>query len=82
MAAPTADIPADIRNGIKTLLANGVTTTFISAKPAITNCLIIYLVAALNKIPVFSKDLITFIIYFVSFPVRVIPKPSLNVKYF
>ena len=37
--------------------------------------MIIFLVVPFNKISVFSKDLITFIIFFVSLLVRVIPEP-------
>ena len=69
----------------KTLLANGVSTFFINDKLAVINglrkfknppsWLVIFLVVSFNKIPLFSKDLITFIISFISLLVRVIPEP-------
>ena len=40
--------------------------------------LVIFLVVHFNKIPLFSKDLITFIISFTSLFVRVIPKPVID----
>ena len=69
----------------------GVSTIFINGKPAIINGLrkfknppswqVIFVVVSFIKIPLFSKDLITFIIYFISLFVRVIPEPLLNVKF-
>ena len=57
-------------NGIKTFLANGVSTLFINAKTADINglrksknpppWLVIFLVVPFNKIPLLCKDLITF----------------------
>ena len=44
--------------------------------------LVIFLVIPFNKIPLFSKGLITFIISFISLFFRVIPEPSLNVQSF
>ena len=35
MAASAADTPADYPNGMKILLANGVSTLFINGKPAV-----------------------------------------------
>ena len=68
------DTAAANPNGIKILLANGVSTVFINGKPAVINDLrklrnppsrlVIFPVAPFNKIPLFSKDLITFIISF------------------
>ena len=79
IATSAADIPADNPDGKKTV--------FINCKPAVVNglrkvksplsWLVIFLVVVLNKIPLFSKDLITFIICFISLFVvnRVIPEP-------
>ena len=73
IAAFVANIAVDKPNGIKTLLANGVSTFFINGKPTVINgrkklrnppsCLIIYVVASFNKI--FSEDLIILIISFI-----------------
>ena len=70
IAASSTDIHADNPNGIKTLLAIGVSTFFINGKPTLINGLkklrnplsrvIIFLVVPFNKIPLFFKDLITF----------------------
>ena len=72
-------------NGIKTVLANGVRTLSIYYKPTIIDgkrkfknrlyWLAIFLVISFNEIPLLSKDLITFIISFISWFVRVIPEP-------
>ena len=64
IAASAADIPADNLNGSKTFLASG--------PPSWP---VIFLVVSFNKIPVFSKDLITFIISSISLFVGVIPEP-------
>ena len=40
MPASAADIPADNLNGIKTLLAKGISTLFINGKPATINDII------------------------------------------
>ena len=87
MAASAADIPVDNPNGIKTLLAGRVSTFFINGQPAVTNglrkltnppsWLLISPVVHFNKIPLFSKDLITFI-SFISFFVKVIPEPVID----
>ena len=67
-----ADIPSDNPNGIKTLLARDVSTFFINGNQLSLmvknppSWLVIFLVVPFNKIPLFSKDLITFIIYFLS----------------
>ena len=60
-------------------------TLFINGKPVVIiglrklrnlpSWLVFFLVVSLNKIPLFSKDLIDFIIYFVLLIVRVIPEP-------
>ena len=72
-------------NGIKTLLANGVSTFFVNGKPAVINdlrkfrnppsWLVIFLAVPFNEVSLFSKDLTTFIISFISLSVRVIPDP-------
>ena len=71
----------------KKSLAKGVSTFFINGKPNLNNVprsppfwYITYSVVPFNKIPLFSKDLITFIISIVSLFVSVIPEPSLLVK--
>ena len=72
-------------------LARVVSTVFINDKPAVINGLrkfknlpswiVIFLVVPFNKIPLFSKDLITFTISFISLFVRVIPEPLLDVNF-
>ena len=74
--------------GTKTLLGDGVSKCFINGKPAVINglrklrnppsWLVFFLVVHFIKIPLFSKDLITFIISFISLFVRVIPQPIVN----
>ena len=79
--ASATDILDDKLNGIKTLLANGVNTLFIFYKANINDgpyWLAIFLVVSFNEIPLFSKGLITFIISFFSWFVRVIPEPVTN----
>ena len=81
-AASVADIAADNPNGNKRPLARDVSKLFIYGKPAVINGLIklrnlpswlvIFPVFPFNKIPLFSKDLITFI-SFISLFVTVIP---------
>ena len=61
-------------------------TVFINSKPAVINglrkfknpppWLLTFLVVPFNHIPVFPKDLITFIISVISLSVRVISAPS------
>ena len=87
IAAYFADAAVVNPNGTKTLLANGVSTYFINGKPTDINSLrklrnppfwllmILVLVVSFNKIPVFSKDLITFAISFTSLFVSVVPEP-------
>ena len=86
IAASAADIPDDKPHEIKTLLATGVSTLFINYKPTITDgirkfgngpyWLAIFLVVPFNEIPLFSKDLITYIISLLSSFFRVIPEPA------
>ena len=88
IAASVAD--AANPNGIKTLFANVVSTYFITGKTAVINGLrklinlpsgqVFFLVVPLNKIPLFSIILITFIISIISLFVRVIPELLLDVK--
>ena len=61
---------------------------FINGKPAVINglrtlrnppsWLVTFLLVPLNKIYLFSKDVITFIIYFISSFFRVIPEPVID----
>ena len=67
VAASVSNAAAVIPNGNKTLLANGVSVSFINGKPAAIKSLrksrnppswlVIFLVVLSNKIPLFSKDL-------------------------
>ena len=76
IAASAAYIPDDKPNGIKTLLVNGVSILLINYKPTITDgirkfknrpyWLAIFLVVPFDKISLFSRDLITFILSFIS----------------
>ena len=78
-------IPAVNPSGNKTILVNSASALFINGKPADINglrklgnphfWLVILLVVPFNKIPLISKDIITFIIPFISLLVRVIPEP-------
>ena len=72
----------------KILLAKDVSSLFINGKPAVINGLrnlktwpIDFLVVSFNTIPLFAKHLITFIIYFISLSVRVIPEPLPDVNF-
>ena len=74
------------------LLANGVSTFFTNGKPTNINglrtfrnppfLLPIFLVVLFNKIPLFSKDLITSVMSFISFFATVSSEPLNNVKGF
>ena len=85
IAASASHIPADNPNSNKIFLATNVSILFINAKPAVINglrklgnassWLVIFLVVPLNKISLFSKGLIAFMISFISLFVRVIPEP-------
>ena len=67
-------------------LANEVSRLLINGKPADINGLrtfkyppswiVIFLTVPFNKIPLFSKDFIIFIMSFISLSVRVIPAPK------
>ena len=72
-------------NGFKTFIANGASTFFVIGKPTLINGgrklpsnplfrHVIFPLIPFNKISLFSKDLITFIIFFISLFVSVIPK--------
>ena len=88
IAASAADIPDDKLNAIKTLSAHGVSTLFVYYNPSISDgigkfknllyWLAIFRVVSFNEIPLFSKELLTFKIYFMSWFVRVIPEPVTN----
>ena len=75
IAASVIDAPAVNPNGLKTFLANGVSTFYINAKPAVINglrklrnspvWLLLFLLVPFNKIPLFSEKLIILIISFI-----------------
>ena len=75
----------------KMSLAKGANTFFIKVKPVFTKgprklsnppfWLVTFLVVPFNKIPLFSKELIIFIIFFVSLFVSAIPESSLVAKF-
>ena len=85
IAASVIDAPGVNPNGLKTFLANGVSTFYINAKPAVINdlrklrnspiWLLLFLVVPFNKIPLFSEKLIILMISFILLCVRVIPEP-------
>ena len=84
IAASASHIHADNPNNNKTFLATDVSMPFINAKPAVINglrklanpsWLVIFLVVPFNKISLFSKGLIAFMISFISVFVRIIPEP-------
>ena len=91
IAASVADVAADNPNSNIILLANEVSTLslFINGKRAAINelrklrnhpsLLVIFVVVPFNKIPLFPKDLITFII---PYTFRVILEPLLKVIFF
>ena len=72
IAASASDIPVDNPNRIEIFL---VSAYFINGKPAVINdlrklrnplsWLVILLVVPFSKIPLFSKDLVTNILYFI-----------------
>ena len=84
-AVSIADATVVNPNNTKRFLANDVSTFFIIGKPTEINdlrklrnsrlWLLIFLVVAFSKTPPFSKELITFIISFISLFVRNIPSP-------
>ena len=86
ITAFVADAAAVNLNETKTRLANGMRIFFINGKRAIINGLKtlrnplswmeIFLAVSFNKIYLFSKNLITFIISFTLFFLRVIPAPK------
>ena len=89
ITAYVADVAAVNPNGTKTLLLNGVSAFFIKGKWVVINglrklqkhpsWLLIFLVVLFNKIPIFSNDLITFIISLISLFLSVSPGPH-NLK--
>ena len=76
ITASAADIHADNPNGYKNFSADGLGTFFINCEPVVINSLIqfknllcwpvTFLVVPFYKVPLFSKDLINFIISFIS----------------
>ena len=86
-----ADITADNTNGNKTLLARGVSILFINGKPTVIDgltkhqnppsWLVILLVVPLNKVLLFSNDLITFVIPFISLFLRHFHGPLLDLNF-
>ena len=86
IAAFVAEVPAVNSRGTKTFLDNHVSSFFINKKPAVISCfrklensvswLVVFLVVSFYKIPLFSEDLITFIISFISLLVKFIPEPA------
>ena len=87
IAASVAGAAAVNPNGTKALLANGVTTSFINGKSVVINglrklrnpasWLLTFLVVPFNKIPLFSKDLISFIVSFILLFATVIPETEI-----
>ena len=85
MAASVANAANVNPDDIKMLLANDLSTLFINIKPNFIHrprklsnspsCPTIFPVVSSNKIPLFSKELITFMISFISLFVSVIPDP-------
>ena len=71
-AASVSDADAINLNGINTLLANGKSTFFINEKATDINDLRKLRNPSFNKIPLFTEDLITFAISFISLFVSVI----------
>ena len=88
VAASVADTAVDYPNSTKALLDNGLSTCFINGKATSINAtrnlsnppslLIIFSVAHFNIFTLFLKELITFIISFISSSVSVIPEPDNN----
>ena len=88
IAASAADILADNPSEIKTFSSNEVSTLFINGTPAAANGLrklrnppswvLISVEVPFDSIPLFSKDLFTFIISFISLFVRVISEPVVD----
>ena len=79
IASYVADSPGDNPNDTKTLSARSVRTFLINGKfKNPPSCLVLFVVVYFTKIFLFSKDLITFIISFISLLVKVIPKPLID----
>ena len=88
IAASIANADAVSPNGAKTFLANYVSMFFVNGTAILINgarnlsnppsWLLILLVVHFNKIPLFSKVIITLLIYFVSFFVSTIPQPLIS----
>ena len=92
IAASVADIAGGNPNGNKNLLARVVSTFFNNDKPDVINDTrksknplswpVTFIVVRFNTIPLCPKNLITFIIHFISLLARVIAESSLNLKSF
>ena len=83
VGASVANAAAVSSNCTKTLLANGVRTLFVNGLNKLgnpTSWVAIFLAVPFYKNELFSKDLIIFIISFVSLFVRVIPVPKILLK--
>ena len=78
IASYVADSPGDNPNGTKTLSARSVRTLGNGKFKNPPSCLVLFVVVYFTKIFLFSKDLITFIISFISLLVKVIPKPLID----
>ena len=86
IAAAVGDVAVVNPNDMKTLLASGVSKSFINGKRTfikgpsklsnLPSWLIIFILVPFNKIPLFSKELVTFIIPFISLFARVISEPK------
>ena len=84
-----AFVAAVTQSGSKTILASGGSKLFINGKPTLMNKLrnlpfwfITFSIVAFNEILLFSKDLITLIISFISLLLNVTPELSFVVKFY
>ena len=88
IAASVADVAAINCNGMKILLVNVVSTFFVNGNPDLTNgprnfrnspfWLIIFFCSFFKNIPLFSKELMKFILSVISFFISVIPEPAVD----
>ena len=77
---------SSVAEAAETLLTEGVSSFFTNGKPSVINRLkklrnplpivVIFILVPLNKIPLFSRELITSTIFFMSLRVSVIPEPQ------
>ena len=92
ITASVGDVASVNPNSTKMLLANGVSTFFINDKPTEINgvknfrnppsWLVIFLVLPFYNIPPFPKDLITFIISFISLFLSIKAEPLIDESIF